>query len=265
MEHEHLVIEDGVVTGFKDGVDKASITDIEIPEGVTHIEDYAFEGCINLKSVTIPEGVTQISAETFWECKIESVTLPASIEAIWCDALQGCKTVTYDGTLAQWCAVDGYIEFMDEAESVVLAGEDNMDLKKVTMLEIPDGVRRIGEGAFGGCKSLERVTMSEWARVKIIGPGAFYGCTNLTRVEIPEDVTEIDNCAFQGCTSLTCVEIPEDVTRIGESAFFLCESLESVSYSGMMEQWEEIEKSGWRGEDEGGLVIHCMDGDITTE
>lgn len=265
MEHEHLVIKDGVVAGFKDGVDKASITDVKIPEGVRGIKDYAFDGCTNLKSVTIPEGVTQISAETFCECKIESMTLPASIEYIWCDALHGCKTVTYNGTLDQWCAVEGYFEFTEEAESVVIAGEDNMDLKKVASLEIPSGVRRIGEGAFAMCKCLERVTMSEWARVETIGPAAFYGCTSLKSVEIPECVTEIDNCAFQGCASLKCVEIPKDVTRIGESAFSLCESLESVNYGGMMEQWEEIEKSEWREEDEGGLVIHCTDGDITTE
>lgn len=260
MEHEQLVIENGVVEGFKEGVDKAAITELKIPEGVTRIEDNAFEGCASLRSVAIPEGVTEIDAETFGGCEIESVTLPASIERIWCDALPGCKAVTYGGTLAQWCAVEAANDFMEGAESVVLA--DGTDLKKAAAIEIPAGVMRIGEAAFAGCKSLERVTMNWNARVESIGPGAFSGCASLKRVVIPESVTEIDNCAFDGCASLKNVKIPGDVARIGESAFAGCASLARVNYEGTMEQWEEIEKNCWRGDDEGDLVVRCSDGEI---
>ena len=41
---------------------------ITIPDGVTRIEDYAFEGCSNLKSITIPSSVRSIGFGAFDGC-----------------------------------------------------------------------------------------------------------------------------------------------------------------------------------------------------
>lgn len=241
MEHEYLVIENGVVKGLKEGVDASSIKEINIPEGVTEIDDGALIECA-FESVTIPSSITAIRFATF-------CPYPA--------------TVIYGGTLAQWCEFDGDTILVQEAKSMILAGENNMDLKKQTTLEIPDFVTRIGEGAFCGCEKLESVTISE--RVESIGPVAFYRCLSLESVEIPDSVRKIESGAFSVCASLVSVGIPDSVTSIGESAFDGCKSLKSVNYSGMIEEWEEIEKSGWLGEDGGSPVIHCMDGDITAD
>jgi len=38
---------------------------VTIPDSVTSIGEYAFQGCIDLKSVTIPNSVTSIESNAF--------------------------------------------------------------------------------------------------------------------------------------------------------------------------------------------------------
>ena len=94
------------------------------------------------------------------------------------------------------------------------------------VLEIPEGVRSIGDGAFRGCSSLTSIVIPEG--VTSIGDGAFEGCSNLTSIEIPEGVRSIERCTFEKCSSLTSIVIPEGVTSIGDSAFEGCSSLTSI-------------------------------------
>jgi hypothetical protein len=68
---------------------------------------------------------------------------------------------------------------------------------------IPEGTTEIGDYAFGGCDSLESVT-------------------------IPESVTEIGEMAFSDCCLLESIAIPKSVTKIGDLAFVRCISLESI-------------------------------------
>ena len=59
-----LIIEDDVVVGYRgDCADQ-----IVIPEGVKGIAQYAFAGCLALKSVSIPDSVTNIGEYAFTNC-----------------------------------------------------------------------------------------------------------------------------------------------------------------------------------------------------
>ena len=63
---------------YKDGNE---ITNLEIPEGVTVINECAFYGCESLTSVTIPEGVTSIGGFAFSHCSaLTTVTLPNGVK-----------------------------------------------------------------------------------------------------------------------------------------------------------------------------------------
>ncbi len=54
-----------------------------IPDSVTSIEDWAFENCTSLTSVTIPDSVTSIGEYAFSGCKsLTSITIPDSVTSI---------------------------------------------------------------------------------------------------------------------------------------------------------------------------------------
>ena len=124
---------------------------------------------------------------------------------------------------------------------------------------IPEGTTEIGDYAFGGCDSLESVTIPE--SVTKIGEKVFSDCCLLESIAIPKSVTKIGDLAFVRCTSLESIVvaddnaaydsrkgcnaiietetntliagcdttiIPESVTKIGRSAFNSLTSLESV-------------------------------------
>ena len=184
-----------------------------------------------LTTVKIPDGVTKIGAETFrLHLSLETVEIPASVTSIGDCAFYECKnlaSVFYNGTLAQWCAVDkGKFCFMERA-SIILIGDINMDTKALTTVKIPDGVTKIGKYTFHLHKNLETVEIP--ASITSIGEYAFRNCTNLKSVTIPESVTSIGKGAFDNCTNFESITIPAGVTSIGYGMFYACKNLKSVT------------------------------------
>lgn len=80
-----------------------------IPEGVTSISDFAFEGCGGLTSVTIGNSVTSIGNRAFRNCSgLTSVDIPDSVTSIGYDAFNGCSGLTeinYRGTKEEWNSI----------------------------------------------------------------------------------------------------------------------------------------------------------------
>ena len=160
-----------------------------IPEGISMIEESAFEGCVGLTSIVMPEGVKEIGWDAFSGCTgLTNIVISDSVTEINGGAFFGCTSLT----------------------SIV----------------IPEGVTEIGESAFGGCVGLTSVVMPK--SVTKIGWGAFKDCTSLTSIVIPKGVTEIGESAFSGCTGLTSVVIPEGVTEISVNVFRDCTGLTSI-------------------------------------
>ena len=71
------------------------VKDIVIPNGVTSIGQYTFEGCSGLTSVIIPNSVTSIGNNAFYDCSgLTSVTIPNSVTSIGAFAFDGCSGLT---------------------------------------------------------------------------------------------------------------------------------------------------------------------------
>ena len=61
---------------------------------MTDIEDEAFKGCTNLKSITIPDNVTDIGDYAFSDCtSLESIKIPNSVTDIGCEAFSDCTSL----------------------------------------------------------------------------------------------------------------------------------------------------------------------------
>ncbi len=100
--------------------------------------------------------------------------------------------------------------------------------KKLTVINVPEGVKKIELEAFYNNTVVEEVTLP--ASLKVIGYNAFYGASNLKSINL-EEVEEIGSSAFEKCTSLTEANISK-VKVMSRSIFSGCTSLETVDFSG---------------------------------
>ncbi|MEE1301760.1 MAG: leucine-rich repeat domain-containing protein, partial [Bacteroidales bacterium] len=71
-----------------------TITSVDIPNNVTHIDNRAFDSCANLNNVTIPEGVTRIGIAAFYNNNLTSVTIPSTVTLIDSLAFDHCPLTT---------------------------------------------------------------------------------------------------------------------------------------------------------------------------
>lgn len=243
-DHNLMSYAKSVILAGENDLDLKAVTTLAIPESVTTIENYAFLGCKNLASVTVPTSVTKIGSSAFYEC-------------------ENLETVQYGGTLAQWCALNGGGNIAFYAKTVILAGENNLDLKAVTTLTIPDDVATIGRYAFRGCTGLMSVSIPN--SVTTIGSGAFFGCEGLKSVIVPNSVTNIELGVFTNCTGLTSVTIPSSVTCIDSLVFYGCNNLTSFKYDGTKEEWNAITKDSIWDLGTGKYTITCTDGTISKQ
>ena len=124
----------------------------------------------------------------------------------------------------------------------------------LTSVTLPEGVTRIGFGAFSDCPNLAAVslptsltTLGDWAfyrdgalqqaivpeAVKRVGAATFAFCTSLSKVEIPRGMKSIAQYAFYYCTVLNEVLIPGSVDQIGEYTFAYCTGLTKIQMEGV--------------------------------
>jgi hypothetical protein len=169
---------------------------LEIKEGTTRIEDYAFANN-KLTSVRIPDSVTSIEKNAFLENKLTSVRIPDSVTSIGGGAFLRNELL-------------GSLRIPDSVTSI---GGGAFGDNKLTSVRIPDLVTRI-DGAFAG-NELTSVEIPD--SVTSIEEFAF-ASNQLQSVEIPYSVTSIGSNAFSD-NKLTSVTIGNEVTSIGEQAF----------------------------------------------
>lgn len=195
------------------------LTSVLIPNSVTKIGDYAFEGNYNLTSITIPSSVIKIGQRPFNMCsKLSSVIFNAT----------ECENIQYDefGDVR-----DGF--FPSSVENVIIGDgvtrlpDGIFSNLKISRISIPATVKTIGKFAFNGCINLASIDVSD--SLDSIGQEAFRGCSSLESIAIPSSVTSIGRAAFIGCSSLKSIAIPSSVTSLEEFTFCNCTALASIS------------------------------------
>lgn len=98
--------------------------------------------------------------------------------------------------------------------------------RKILSVYIPEGIKNIGNDAFGECDSI--VSISLPSTVKNIEK-SFRKMKRLKAVKISPEIKSISNTVFVDCISLTYIYIPEGIERIERDAFGRCTNLKNVS------------------------------------
>ena len=98
--------------------------------------------------------------------------------------------------------------------------------EKVTAVEMPNTIERIGSNAFSGCKSMLQIEIPD--TVKYIGQRAFENCNALKKIIVPSGVKELMPYTFERCVMLQKVTLNEGLKKISDFCFRDCWHLEKI-------------------------------------
>ena len=125
---------------------KTDITQFDIPNGVTEIEEFAFLSCEALRTINIPSTVTTIGARSFEGCKnLYSIIIPQSVTSIGVSAFNSCNNLES-------------VVIPDGVESIKVATFDWC--YNLTKIWIPSTVKKVESYAFEACNKLKDVYYS---------------------------------------------------------------------------------------------------------
>ena len=186
-------------------------------------EDLTYSVPTSLKKVTIVNSATNIASIS--ECAfygmtmLEEVIIPATVETIENHAFYGCtslikmelpKTVKEIGDYAFTGNTALYrVEFANDSVLEVIGAHafegcsllNSSKVQNVVPLDLPVGVKEIGEYAFNGCTSIKEINLSKLTNLQVLETGVFANCTNVIKVTVKNGLT-YKNGAFNGCTNL---------------------------------------------------------------
>ena len=185
--------------------------ELRLPNKLKKIEDGAFHGCSNITgSLTIPQGVTAIPSSTFASCGFDgTLTLHDGIITIGEAAFQGTH---FKGELSL------------PKDLVVLSNNVFCGCDFSGELKLPKGLRTIGTNVFGSYND-----GSNWRLMGIleipeevisIGQGAFYGCRSIEGIVFPEGLESIQNQAFYMCTGIGSIVCKGNIPAYTQASAF---------------------------------------------
>lgn len=200
------------------------LTAVKLPGSLKYIGNGAFSECYGLKSVNIPSGAESLGYWAFGDCiSLTEMNIPASVAEMGESPFGGCsglENITVDSANKYFCSIDGVMFSKDKTAIIAYPGG-----RTNTKYIIPETVTVIENSAFRSCYNLEEVVIPDG--VTRVGDGAFAFC-GIKTIDLPESVNYLGLFAFEGSDKLTSVVIPEGVTVIRAWTFADCWALESV-------------------------------------
>ena len=210
------------------------------------IKDGAFQGCINLSSVTFTNQLSEVNNNAFRGCtSLTQVSLGDNVQTIGDAAFAACTSLTELSFGSNLKSLGAGVINGTKISSIVLpnslvkvghhAFADCNQLSSVTFgnaltqiesssftrtsfesLSLPNSLKKIDDNAFAGCTKLQSITFGN--SLELIGSKAFEG-TNLTTLIFPNSLAEIADGAFSDCTKLQSVSFGTGLNKIGISSF----------------------------------------------
>lgn len=180
--------------------DCTSLSKVKLSNNLTKIENRVFSGCTSLKEIAIPDSVTTVYDTAFSNCtSLESITIGSGVENLgngWIDSCRRLANIIVSPENKTYSSVDGVLFNKDKSELLAYPIGN-----KRSSYTIPDGVTKIDQKAFYGCRYIETLTIP--ASVKEIEDSALGNCYDIrtinylgTREQWKEVIIGADNYMF---------------------------------------------------------------------
>ena len=192
-----------------DAFSGTALTEFTAPDSLTDIWGYAFKDCTALKSVEL-NNVRNLGSGAFTNCTaLEFVSLSDNMEKLNDHIFDGCASLARidmpDKPIAVSFTVLGgtaYYNNPSNWENGVLYADGyliavNADFAALTEYAVKEGTKVIADNAFSGAGysgKVKKITLPDG--LYRIGQGAFAKLSNLTEINVPESVRSIGYGAF---------------------------------------------------------------------
>ena len=189
-----IVIDDGI-THLGGGLFynlEGRITDLVLPEtGLKSIGDCAF-GALRISELRLPEGLECVGALAFDGSRIDKIKLPASLKNISTRAFE--DSAPNSGQTID--VADDSVYFADFEGALYSADYSELLYNPVRneTCYIPSGVKEIGPYAFSCNKGIVTVICPDG--LTKIGEGAFAECSKLSNIYIPCSLSSLARCSM---------------------------------------------------------------------
>lgn len=186
---------------------------------VTAVDDDAFNGCANLKSIYIPNTIKTIAT-------VSAFTGCSELQDVVVYEVAGNRMIAYrsdNGSLVYNNSVTRQVELVyipatKAGDYVVPDGVTTISLNtfnsasRFTSVTVPASVTTVAANAFNACPELTAVTFAApaagvAAQDLILEDGAFKSCGKLTTVNFPSRLKNFSAAALNGCNALDTVTV----------------------------------------------------------
>lgn len=211
-------------------------------KGLKKIDSLAFKDCSSLESIDLSNAeITEIPARAFENCtSLKSIKLPSTVTKIADNAFAGCSNLEEIKGLEQCkiselsaTAFDGCVRLKDInlSNATIAAIPDQIfsGMRGLISATVPKTVTSIGTEAFYACKNLEMINGLSDCDITKIGEKAFYNCWSLKEADLSgSSFTVLPASVFKGDTALLSVKMPESLNEIGNEAFYGCSAVKKL-------------------------------------
>ena len=200
----------------------SSIRDFRLGDSVRFVPSYLCMGMQKLDSLYLPAAIDSISPYAFRMMGgLQSISVSANNPKY--DSRSNCNALmhTASNTLLLGCATTTI-----PAETRAIAEQAFRDVRELTEVVIPDGVRAIGREAFFGCKELATLSLPKGLRR--IEEYTFTDCRSLENVLWSDSLEYIGRRGFGYCDSLRVMILPNTLQQLDEMAITNCPKLEQI-------------------------------------
>lgn len=225
------------------------VTELDIPDDITEIKNYAFTSAYCIEKLNFSDSVTTVGTNAFANCKgLTELEISDGITSLGANAFNGCHSIT-EITIGKGlssigdCALQrtggelSSITVDEDNKSFsslygVLFNKDKTELilypcaKAGTSYTVPDSVRKLGKSSFCNNENLLSIKLPDG--LLEICDEAFDYSRMLKSIEIPASVDSIGEFAFANCLELTTIALPDSMSYIGDCAFRYCDKLQEV-------------------------------------